>query len=95
MANPTLYICGECENENCESSGSNRTCVNCGGFISRPRIVTNADRIRKMSVEELADLLTAVDCIDCPLNSEITWCEGKGKTCRDNVLAWLNQEVNV
>lgn len=54
---------------------------------------TNADRIRAMSDEELAEILCAVDCLDCPLNSSEYWCSGKGRSCKESVLNWLRQEV--
>ena len=53
--NPTLFICTECENDYCTSSGTNRTCVNGGGFKAKSKPVTNADRIRAMTDEELAE----------------------------------------
>lgn len=54
---------------------------------------TNADRIRAMSDEELAEILCAVDCLDCPLNSSEDWCSGKGSSCKESVLNWLKEEV--
>jgi hypothetical protein len=59
-----------------------------------PKPQTNADRIRSMSDEELANILGTHDCLDCPLNSEDNWCSGTSGSCKGNVLAWLKQEVD-
>lgn len=56
---------------------------------------TNADRIRQMSDEELANLIGTHDCLDCPLNNEDDWCAGAAGSCRGNVLDWLKAPVEV
>lgn len=50
--------------------------------------MTNADRIRKMTDEELAESISSLDCPKCPLFD--THCEGR---CREKLLEWLKQEV--
>lgn len=57
--------------------------------------MTNADRIRSMNDEELAQMLCGdgigFDCYDCQ------WDVRKGERCNmqchDNCLAWLKQEA--
>ena len=75
----------------CARSKCSDECSTYRSFKSKPQ--TNADRIRAMSDEELAELLHPVDCLDCPLNSEETWCGGSGKSCREKVINWLKQEA--
>ena len=55
--------------------------------------MTNADKIRAMTDEELSDFIGTHDCLDCPLNNEDSWCDSRGKTCHEIVLNWLKQEV--
>lgn len=57
------------------------------------KTLTNANRIRAMTDEELADFIGVVDCLDCPLNSGDEWCSGKEKSCKENVLTWLKSPV--
>lgn len=52
-------------------------------------LITNADRIRSMSDEELAEFITDyVGCERCP----ITWCVGD-ESCISAILEWLKSEV--
>lgn len=55
--------------------------------------VTNADRIRAMSDEELAKaLLTAFSCDDCKFGKEPPKCDD---LCRENCVEWLKQPAEV
>ena len=57
---------------------------------------TNADRIRTMSNEELAEFITPVKCVDCRLldcGVEEEMLNGKRRTCQERVLDWLKQEA--
>ena len=59
---------------------------------------TNADRIRAMSDEELAEFITPVKCVDCHLldcGVEEEMLNGKRRTCQERVLDWLKQESEV
>lgn len=81
------YDCVTCENEDCMDSGSNSVTINCNGYKHKQ---TNADRIRAMSDEELAEIITDDWC-------EIV-CSGTDYLCRDgtceqHVLKWLKQEA--
>jgi hypothetical protein len=54
--------------------------------------MTNADKIRGMSDEQLADFLTDVtDCWHCPTYQECT----NVKSCDNALLAWLKQKHKV
>ena len=53
--------------------------------------MTNADRIRQMMDEELADILTD-KCAVCAYH--YAECETKFCICREGVLKWLKQEVS-
>ena len=52
-----------------------------------PKLTTNADRIRSMSDEELADCLAPTGC---PYDI----CPEAGITCNKCWLDWLKQEAN-
>ena len=59
--------------------------------------ITNADLIRAMSDEELAELLYAHKCVDCILFSHDCKVEetlGSGKTCDERILDWLREEAD-
>lgn len=53
------------------------------------KTMTNGDRIRAMTDEELAD---NVNCLGCPESQEIISCSKFG-SCRDCWLGWLQQPV--
>lgn len=54
--------------------------------------ITNADKLRAMSDEELAELWwERVDCGECPLHSV---CRIAGQDCKKLALDWLRSEVN-
>ena len=53
---------------------------------------SNADRIRSMSDEELAELWwECVDCGECPVHRD---CRMTGQDCKKLALDWLREEVN-
>lgn len=61
----------------------------------KPKPITNADRIRSMTDEELAEFITPVKCVDCRLldcGVEEEMLNGKRRTCQERVLDWLKQE---
>lgn len=72
------------------------TCNRCDMYydefepIEEPPI-TNADRIRSMNDEELAELWwERVDCGECPVHKD---CKMTGQDCKKLALDWLRQEV--
>ena len=55
------------------------------------RIITNADRIRSMTDEELAELWWEhVDCGECPVHRD---CKMTGQDCKELALGWLQEEA--
>lgn len=72
-------------------------CKKCGAFIVSGDLcedckpITNGDRIRKMTDEELADKLTD-KCAVCAYH--YAECETKFCICEEGVLKWLKQEVS-
>lgn len=58
--------------------------------IEHKKPKTNADRIRQMTDEELADIFELSDCKNCTY-----WHNNCGaRMCRDGFLNWLKQEVS-
>ena len=60
------------------------------------KIETNADRIRSMSDEELADYIFGVSvgnapCVLC--SEECDFCELTDEECKEKTLKWLQSEV--
>ena len=59
----------------------------------KPKAITNADRIRAMTDEELAELLNpTASCTDCLVYNRKP-CGTDGRSCRDRILDWLRQEA--
>lgn len=55
-------------------------------------IRTNYDRIKSMSVEEMAEYLSDHwSCIDCAFEKD---CDDNYISCHKNIKQWLEQEVN-
>lgn len=84
-----LYItfdCESCENENCTGKGLKPTVYKCDGYKHKQ---TNADRIRSMSDEELAKVMTD-DLCELICSSPLT-CDGD---CEAKMLDWLKEEVD-
>ena len=66
-----------------------------GNEIEQPKadpiIKTNADRIRSMTDEELANMWWSyVDCGECPKHRE---CKITGQDCLRLALEWLREEA--
>lgn len=54
--------------------------------------ITNADKIRSMTDEELADFMvngTNIICKECPLKND--YCDGN--ICKNRALKWLKQNT--
>ena len=55
--------------------------------------VTNADRFRAMTDEELAELWwERMDCGKCPVHRD---CKMTGQDCKELALDWLRQEAMI
>jgi len=66
-------------------------CYRCGRTEPLKSHLTNADHIRALSDQELAELVCEyVDCVVCPM-----CCLGirGGATCEKRILEWLQQPV--
>ena len=88
-------IDGHIENaEHCVCCGQvipegSQYCIVCG--MEKPKKQTNYDRIRNMSVEELAKFMMDIDYVgECPLPKE----RCKGRTCIECIKQWLESEVD-
>ena len=55
---------------------------------------TNADRIRAMTDEELANLFATSDCHECILDWHDACKSANGECGRERVLYWLKQEAS-
>lgn len=91
MKNNTPIICARCGKEFAGGGWDEITTHAC----VKP-IRTNADRIRSMSDEELAELHRWSECEVCIASNYCAWMELSGKqklACKDIILNWLQQEV--
>lgn len=79
--------CASCLHKNVHPN----VCSDCvGGTHFKPRNKTNADRIRAMSDDELAELISSDFCeIICSPNTNCQY-----EDCRGKILNWLRQEAN-
>ena len=80
-------LCDECANWPCTD---NKVTLQkyCPAFCSKEKPKTNADRIRAMSDEELAEWIHKI------LKSNIApWATVRGADKRGNLLDWLKQEA--
>ena len=64
----------------------------CGMF--KPKTMTEADRIRTMTDEELAEWITELtDCAVYPYTRKDAPCISIGQTCAASWIDWLKQEA--
>ena len=87
-------VCGSDKTSPTMIGGSKfKWCNACGQM---DMMQTNADRIRAMSDEELAELHRWSECEVCIASNYCAWMELSGKqklACKDIILNWLKQEV--
>ena len=95
---PITFNCFTCQNDNCIASGSKTETYQCPGYKHKK---TNADRIRSMSDEDLADFYFRHSW-----GIADQWCTPSGERCRHEdlmkkmdepqcklcFLDWLKQE---
>ena len=85
-------ICDGCQHYPCTTT-EEKMVVSCPAFSYRPKPRTNYDRIRDMSVEEMAEMIsTYLDCAECRNMIGYKPCRN-GACCPDFWLDWLKQEV--
>lgn len=53
---------------------------------TKPKHKTNADRIRSMTDEELAEFMDGIDCLRCPVGDNC-----KIDACKNQLFKWLQQ----
>ena len=79
------YVCSQCGNW--QTYGRTPFCPNCGAKMT----MTNGDKIRAMTDEELAEILPNKSMWNCPPDiKEKGGCPGKCVSCWLN---WLKQEI--
>lgn len=79
---------GCCHNNDCDSFD---TCIDCwDDWVERNPPMTNADRIRAMSDEELTDVFGWKNICDCILQQSAEHCSGFS-SCKECMLEWLKQ----
>lgn len=89
--------CEKCEFD--ERDGGDEPCVICTVCgdnkptqFKPKKPPSNADRIRSMTDEELAELWwERVDCGECPMHRD---CRMTGQDCKKLALDWLGQEIS-
>ena len=85
--------CGACGHLNSRGYCSLTACIfpcsfGTGGYISKP--MTNSDKLRAMSDEELAEFLTTEDMCELICAPAPPHCDGQ---CKQKMLDWLRQEA--
>jgi hypothetical protein len=61
-------------------------------MASTPKPMTNAEKIRAMTDEELAiEMFVGMECGACPCAGKC----GNGSHCKDTILEWLKQPAEV
>ena len=82
--------CDECNNANiCSDHIELPSLVGCTSGIPDRKVTTNADRIRNMSDEELADTLFD-SCLEVMHKDE---CHADVEMCKKCILDWLQSEA--
>ena len=87
-----LYPCVYCtEDGYCKKYSDDEVTSWCVQSPCKDEKPSNADRIRAMTDEELAEVWwERVDCGECPVHKE---CKLTGQDCKRLALDWLKQEV--
>ncbi len=86
--------------EDCQHCVFEKNEANCRGCFEgshyRPKPQTNADRIRAMTDEELAETFSEIaDCVVCETRIKADCRPHGGKTpCKTVWMEWLRQEAN-
>lgn len=58
--------------------------------------MTNYERTKSMSIDEMADYFNEIfDCRNCPINElyDMFLCEGNGNVCTKYIKQWLESEA--
>ena len=82
------YICDSCEKYPC-SADETKLMLSCPAYSPKPKPMTNADRIRAMTDEELAEYMS-IYC--CSHKTHDPRCQ-QFKDCGLCWLDWLKEEI--
>ena len=87
-----LYPCVYCtEDGYCKKYSDEEVTSWCVQSPCKDEKPSNADRIRAMTDEELAELWwERVDCGECPVHRD---CKMTGQDCKKLALGWLQEEA--
>ena len=87
-----LYPCVYCtEDGYCKKYSDDEVTSWCVQSPCKDETPSNADRIRSMTDEELAELWwERVDCGECPVHRD---CRMTGQDCKKLALGWLQEEA--
>lgn len=88
-----MSLCDNCINYPC-TDGMSVMLKSCPAFSQIPKPPTNADRIRSMTDEELAEWIAKIsDCGECEVCSHVK-CMASEESCACAWRDWLKQEVS-
>lgn len=66
----------------------------CDSYSCEKKTQSNADRIRSISDEELAEWLAILtDCVNCPCRDPHDQCDTVDGSCKKQWLNWLKEEA--
>ena len=86
-------ICDKCMNFPCGEEKN--MIIVCCDFEENPKVITNADRIRSMTDEELAEWMAInTDCFNCKIKNK-NICSLDDGTCTEEWRFWLKSPVEV
>lgn len=86
-----MNMCESCTEQKCGAAHCTFGVIDCNGYEP----VTNADRIRQMTDEELAEeIMRYVDCGQCRVERYGNMCEKSYVECKEAWLDWLKQGVD-
>ena len=78
-----------CTRKKCDPS-----CMTYAHYLEERKPMTNADRIRSMTDEELAVWLAKItDCGECPVWDKFPHCTTSEESCACRWHEWLKEEV--
>ena len=90
-----LYPCVYCtEDGYCKKYSDDEVTSWCVQGPCKDEKPSNADRIRAMTDEELANLFATSDCHECILDWHDACKSANGECGRERVLYWLKQEAS-
>ena len=86
------FLCDNCEKYPCDDNAI-KLMKYCPVYSPKPKPQTNADHIRSMTDEEIADFLCDIGECDRRCPAKIGDCIFSDSTCRQAWLEWLKGEA--